>query len=138
MNRQRILLLENDGALQGVLCDLFGYEDLDVTLCHSLAELQAGIAQYPHAAVVSDSWATGDYIALSPQHRAEILDLARTAELVLTTGQRWGRQILEGELGTVTIVEKPYDMDRLMNAVRAALERSSRQLSAVTSSQIAS
>src|SRR5947209_15175060 len=66
MNRQRILLLENDGALQGVLCDLFGYEDLDVTVCNSLAELQAGVKRYPFAAVVSDSWARGDFSALSP------------------------------------------------------------------------
>jgi DNA-binding NtrC family response regulator len=129
MNRQRILLLENDGPLQGVLCDLFGYEDLDVTVCTSLAELQVGVKQYPTAAVVSDSWAMGDYQVLSPKHRTEIIDLARTAEIVLTTGQRWGRQMLDGELGTVAIVEKPYDMDRLMSAVRAALERSSsRQL----------
>jgi DNA-binding NtrC family response regulator len=130
MNRQRILLLENDGALQGVLCDLFGYEDLDVTVCNTLAELKAGVKQYPRAAIVSDSWATGDYVALSPKHRAEIVELARTAEVVLTTGQRWGRHIPDGELGTVAIVEKPYDMDRLMDAVRAALRRSSRQLSA--------
>jgi DNA-binding NtrC family response regulator len=130
MTRQRILLLETDGALQGVLCDLFGYEDLDVTVCNSFAEIQAGIEQYPRAAVVSDSWARGDYAALSPKHRAEIIELARTAEVVLTTGQRWGRLLNAGELGTVAIVEKPYDMDRLMTAVRAALDRASRQLSA--------
>ena len=47
MNRQRILLLENDGALQGVLCDLFGYEDLDVTVCNSLAELRASVKRVP-------------------------------------------------------------------------------------------
>jgi DNA-binding NtrC family response regulator len=130
MTRQRILLLETDGALQGVLCDLFGYEDLDVTVCNSLAELQAGVKRYPFAAVVSDSWARGDFSVLSPKHRAEIVELGRTAEVILTTGQRWGTQVLDGELGSVVIVEKPYDMDYLMSAVRAALERSSRQLSA--------
>ena len=130
MTRQRILLLETDGALQGVLCDLFGYEDLDVTVCNSLAELQAGVKRYPFAAVVSDSWPRGDFSVLSPKHRAEIVELGRTAEVILTTGQRWGTQVLDGELGSVVIVEKPYDMDYLMSAVRAALERSSRQLSA--------
>jgi DNA-binding NtrC family response regulator len=124
MTRQRILLLETDGALQGVLCDLFGYENLDVTICNSLAELQASVKRYPCAAVVSDSWAIGDFAALSPRHRAEIMDLARTAAVVLTTGQRWGRHMRDAELGTVAIVEKPYDLDRLMRAVRAALERS--------------
>jgi DNA-binding response OmpR family regulator len=130
MTRQRILLLETDGALQGVLCDLFGYEDLDVTVCNSLAELQAGVKRFPRAAVVSDSWTLGDYGALSARHRAEIVELGRTAEVVLTTGQRWGSQVLDGELGSVVVVEKPYDMDHLMSAVRAALERASRQLSA--------
>jgi DNA-binding NtrC family response regulator len=129
MTRQRILLLETDGALQGVLCDLFAYEDLDVTVCNSFAELQAGVSRYPHAAVVSDSWASGDYSTLSPKHRAEIEELARVAEVVLTTGGRWGRLLDDGELGTVAVVEKPYDMDRLMQAVRAALERATCQLS---------
>ncbi|HLZ25750.1 MAG TPA: hypothetical protein VKV73_00335 [Chloroflexota bacterium] len=128
MNRQRILLLENDGALQGVLCDLFGYEDLDVTVCNSLAELRANVKQYPNAAVVSDSWAIGDYTALSPKHRAEILELSTMAEVVLTTGQRWGSRLLDGELGSVVIVEKPYDMDHLMLAVRAALERATQSV----------
>jgi DNA-binding NtrC family response regulator len=132
MTRQRILLLESDGALQGVLCDLFAYEGLDVTVCNSFAELQARVEQYPRAAVVSDSWARGDFSALSPKHRAEIIELAKIAQVVLTTGGRWGRLLNDGELGTVAIVEKPYDMDRLMAAVRAALERASYPMSSRT------
>jgi DNA-binding NtrC family response regulator len=128
MTRQRILLLETDAALRRVLCDLFEYEDLDVTVCNSLAALHADITRYPRAAVVSDSWALGECGALSPTYRAEILALARIAEVVLTTGQRWGQQVVTDELGGVVVVEKPYDMDHLMRAVRAALERSSRQM----------
>ena len=69
MDRQRVLVLENDAPLEGVLRDLLGDEGLDVTACESLAELQAGIQQYPRAAVISDSWAQGDYLSLSPRPR---------------------------------------------------------------------
>ena len=125
MDRQRVLVLENDAPLEGVLRDLFGDEGLDVTACASLAELQAGIQQYPRAAVVSDSWAQGDYLALSPQHRAEIVALANSAQVILTTGRAWASRIAQGELGTVEILEKPYDVDRLLAAVRTGLERAS-------------
>ncbi|MDQ6670103.1 MAG: hypothetical protein M3069_05045 [Chloroflexota bacterium] len=130
MTRQRILLLETDDALQGVLCDLFEYEDLDVSVYNSLAALRAGVEQYPGAAVVSDSWVLGDYGSLSPKHRAEIVELSSMAPVVLTTGDRWDRWALRGELGSVVIVEKPYDLDELMRAVRAALQRSRGQGSA--------
>jgi DNA-binding NtrC family response regulator len=123
MDRQRVLLLENDAPLEGVLRELFDGEDLDVTACESLTELQACISHYPRAAVVSDSWAHGDYLSLSPRHHAEILALANSAEVILTTGRSWARDIVEGELGTAMIIEKPYDLDRLLAAVRAALER---------------
>jgi DNA-binding NtrC family response regulator len=125
MDRQRVLVLENDAPLEGVLRDLFGDEGLDVTACKSLTELQAGIQQYPRAAVVSDSWAQGDYLSLSPKHHAEIMALGRSAHVILTTGRDWAKHISEGELGSVEIIEKPYDLARLLAAVRVALQRAS-------------
>jgi DNA-binding NtrC family response regulator len=122
MDRQRVLLLENDGLIAGVLCDLFEDEGLDVTVCGSLPELQAGVMRYQRAVVVSDSWATGDYQELSVQQRAEIVALAKTAQVVLTTGRNWARNGSLSGLGTVEIVAKPYDLDCLIAAVRAALE----------------
>ena len=124
MDRQRILLLEDDTALENVLCDLFGEEDLDVTLCGSLAALQAAVDQYPRAAVVSDSWERGDYQTLSLKHRAEIVALSRTAEVVLTSGRSWVAHSTTGELGGAQIVLKPFDVDFLMTTIRTALARS--------------
>jgi DNA-binding NtrC family response regulator len=123
MSRQRVLLLETDSVLQSVLRDLFADEELDVSVCASLVELQTLVSQYPHAAVVSDSWTAGEYQTLSAQHRAEIQALSEVAEVVLTTGADWARHIRRGEFGTVEIVEKPYTMDQLLLAVRAALAR---------------
>ena len=41
MSRQRVLLLELDGVLESVLCDMFADEGMDVSVCTSLAELHA-------------------------------------------------------------------------------------------------
>lgn len=132
MARERVLLLENDAPLQDVLCYVFRDENLDVTVCTSLAELQASIVQFPEAAVVSDSLRSGDYQTLSPSHRAELVALAETSEVVLTTGQEWARHAQKGALGTLEIVEKPYDLDLLMGAVRAALARTSTRVHGTT------
>ncbi len=123
MSRQRVLLLENDAVLESILCDLFAEEGLEVSVCDSLAELLTLVPQYPRAAVVSDSWIAGDYQTLSAHHRAEIQALSEVAEVVLTTGADWARRIRRGEFGTVEIIEKPYTMDQLLVAVRAALAR---------------
>ena len=125
MSRQRVLLLEMDGVLESVLCDMFADEGMDVSVCTSLAELHTLIKQYPHAVVVSDSWTAGEYETLSEQHQAEIVALSQMAPVVLTSGAEWARTIRRGELGPVEIVEKPYTMDQLVRAVRAALARAS-------------
>jgi len=130
MDRQRVLLLENDNALKCVLLDLFDDEGLEVTACDTLGELQAAVRQYPGAAVVSDSWARGDYMHLSAQHHAEIVAVAKSVPVVLTTGRSWAKYITEGDLGAVEILEKPYDLDRLLAALRVALERAASQLKA--------
>jgi len=122
MNRQRVLLLEDDRPMQSVLRELFGDEGLDVTLCESLAELQAGVKQYPRAVVVSDSWAPGDYQHLSAQQRTEIVALAKTTQVVLTTGRHWAKYSSNSELGTTAIIAKPYNVDNLMGAIRAGLD----------------
>ena len=122
MARQRVLLLADSQTLADVLCELFGDEDLDVTVCQSLAEVQAAVRQFPLAVVVSDSWANGESQTLSPAHRAEIVALGKTAQVVLTTDRNWAKASLEdGELGTVRVVLKPYALGTLMAAVRAAL-----------------
>lgn len=123
MSHQRVLLLETDRVLETVLCDVFADDGLEVSLCSSLADIHALLKDYPLAAVVSDSWTPGEYQTLSAGHRAEILALGATAQVVLTTGADWARRIRAGDLGSVVIVEKPYSMDELLDAVRGALAR---------------
>ena len=121
MPRARVLLLEDDPPLLAVLRDLFALEDINVTRCDSLADLQAAIARCPKAVVVSDSWARGDHQTLSAGHRAEILALNARAAVILTTGRTWATDPAQNDLGTVVVIPKPYDLDRLLAAVRTAL-----------------
>jgi DNA-binding NtrC family response regulator len=127
MARDRVLLLEDNVVLADVLRDLLDDEDLDVTVCRSLPELQRAMGQNPLAVVVTDSWTRSSETTLTPEHRQEILALAQTAEVILTTGRGWAHEIPAGDLGPVAIVNKPYDLERLIAAVRAALERAVRR-----------
>ena len=124
MIRQRILLHENDDAILGLLCDLFADESLDVTVCDSLDEIKTMILHYPLAVVVSDSWINSDNHVLNPRHRADIIELSKTAEVVLITARQWALNIHEGELGSAIIVIKPFDLSLLMTVIRGALARS--------------
>ena len=45
--------------------------------------------------------------------------------MILTTCRDWAQHIAASELGTVEIIEKPYELDRMVAAVRVALERAS-------------
>ena len=52
MARARVLLLEDDPILLGVLREVLEDESLDVTVCGSLDEIKAALRQYPEAIVV--------------------------------------------------------------------------------------
>ena len=96
-------------------------ESLDVTVCGSLDEIKAALRQYPEAIVVSDSWAAHDHETLSAQQRDEIVSLGKTAAVILATGRTWAVRSPEGEFGSVVVVQKPYDLGRLVAAIRTAL-----------------
>ena len=123
MARARVLLLEDDPALLAVLRELFEDEELDVTVCSSLAEIQRGVVAFPGAIVVSDSWDGTDQQTLGPTQRGEILALSETAPVILATGRAWAHDHEQNALGSAVVVAKPYDLDALMATVRAALGR---------------
>jgi DNA-binding NtrC family response regulator len=122
MVRARVLLLEDDPVLMDVLREVLEDESLDVTVCTSLGEIKAAIRQFPEAIVVSDSWNEHEHEALSAQQRDEIVALGRTAAVILATGRTWAARSHEGEFGSVVVVQKPYDLTRLIEAIRTALE----------------
>ena len=121
MVRARVLLLEDDPILLGVLREVLEDASLDVTVCGSLDEIKAALRQYPEAIVVSDSWTAQDHETLRVRQRDEIVSLGQTAAVILATGRTWAVRSPEGAFGSVVVVQKPYDLDHLVAAIRAAL-----------------
>jgi DNA-binding NtrC family response regulator len=110
--------MEDDHALLSVLLELFVDEQVDVTVCHSLAGIYAALEDHPRAVVVTDSWAR-TRIELGPPELETLLALDAVATVIFTTGRRWAAGGPPGALGNVKILNKPYDVDDLMRAVRA-------------------
>lgn len=78
MVRARVLLLEDDPVLMGVLREVLEDESLDVTVFTSLDEIKAVIPQFPEAIVLSDFWDVHGHEALSVQPHS-----SRTPKAVL-------------------------------------------------------
>lgn len=116
----RVLLLENDDDVRALLVEVFKEEGFKVIVCASLHDIRAGLARFPDAVVITDSWPGSGHQVLNDAHRAEIRDLARTAPLILTTGRAWAVNAAEGDFGSAILLPKPYDLEALLAAVRAA------------------
>jgi hypothetical protein len=86
-----------------------------------VADIYAGLDQYPNAVVVTDSWAESRRVELSDKEREELLALAALTNVILTTGRRWATSVRHDALAFVTVVPKPYDLDELVRTVRAAV-----------------
>jgi len=118
MSEPHVLLLEDDPALLSVLLELFMDERIDVTVCRSLADIYAALERDPYGVIVTDSWAHTRF-DLGRQEQETLLALDALAAVVFTTGRRWAQADPPLTLGTVTVLNKPYDVDELMFAVRA-------------------
>jgi CheY-like chemotaxis protein len=122
MQRPRVLLFEDDPVLMSVLLELLSDEDIDVTRCESLEEIQVAVGEHPGAVVVSDFWSETSSVKLGEPERAEIQALGKTASVILTTARWWGARLGdESQFGeTVLVIPKPYDLDQLLAAIRIA------------------
>ena len=121
----RVLLLEDEPTIREILLDIFGFEGFEVTVCSTLAELRAAIAQQPGCVVVSDSWGPLSSV-LDDRLRAEIIALGKSAPVILIPAQMWASDVVAEELG-VTIVPKPFELDGLVQAVKQVIASNERQ-----------
>lgn len=123
MRHRPLLLLENDETLRAIVSECFAEAGFGVTQCSSLEDIRSALATFPGAVVLTDSWPGSGDNELHDAHRAEILDLAKTAPLILTTGRAWAVNASEGEFGSAIVLPKPYDLEALVAAVRTAQSR---------------
>ena len=117
----RVLLCEHNPLLAKILMDLFGAENIVVTACASLAEIEAALDDNPGAIIVTDSWTDSWRPDLSPLERSTIARLAERTSVVVTTDRAWANKPADAGLGPqVAVISKPYDLDELIKAVRSA------------------
>ena len=121
MSRGRVLLLEDDLALRGLLHEVLGLEDFEVVLCESYETIRAAAASAQGDIIVADFWGAAQR-TLSDSGRAQIVELALLMPVVLLTGRNWAYGVTAEELGAWALMHKPFDLDELLKAIDDALQ----------------
>jgi two-component system nitrogen regulation response regulator GlnG len=120
MTRGRVLLLEDDRALRGLLQEALAIEGFDVLACESFQQIHDAAQKHEADIVVADFWG-GSQRTLPDNERQEIRQLGSFLPVVLLTGRSWAADITASELGARAVIRKPFDLDHLLLAVDAAL-----------------
>jgi|ERR671930_1093903 DNA-binding NtrC family response regulator len=120
MSRGRVLLLEDDPALRGLLEEALTSEGLEVQVCDSFAALQASAAAGGGDLVVADFWG-GAQRELDEPAREQMRELSRLLPVVLLTGRTWAVGASAESVGVRSLIRKPFDLGDLLEAVDEAL-----------------
>ena len=121
MSRGRVLLLEDDVALRGLLEEALSSEGFGVQLCESFQEIRDAAAAQQGDVIVADFWG-GSQRTLTDAARAEIGQLTSLLPVILLTGRTWAASTTAAELGARALVRKPFDLDELLATVEAAFQ----------------
>jgi DNA-binding response OmpR family regulator len=91
MSRGRVLLLEDDPALRGLLLEVLGLEDFDVRQCDSYEEIRRAAAAEQGDIIVADFWG-GAQRTLNDDGRQQIRELTELLPVILLTGRTWASE----------------------------------------------
>jgi DNA-binding NtrC family response regulator len=122
MSRARVLLLEDDVALRGLLFEALTAEDFDVLGFDNIGALRQAVASEPADLIVADFWGGGQRTLLE-HDREEIRALAQQLPVILLTGRSWAAQTSADELGARALMRKPFDLEDLLDTVARALQQ---------------
>lgn len=120
MSRRRVLLLEDDLALRGLLQEALTAEDFEVLPFGSFGALRDAAAGQAGDIVLADFWGRGQR-ALSDNDRREIVELCALRPVILLTGRSWAAAVSADELGARALMRKPFDLDELLHTVEQVL-----------------
>src|SRR3954452_18443498 len=121
MSRGRILLLEDDPALRGLLLEVLSLEEFDVLQCDSYDEIRRAAANNQGEIIVADFWG-GAQRTLNDDGRQQIRALTELLPVILLTGRTWASETTASELGARALMRKPFDLDHLLVAIEAVLQ----------------
>jgi DNA-binding response OmpR family regulator len=120
MTGDRVLLLEDDTALRGLLLEALVGEGFNVRACESFSEIRDAAARGDGDLVVADFWG-GSQRSLPENERSQIRDLCTFAPVVLLTGRSWAADTNAQDLGVRALIRKPFDLDNLLLTVERVL-----------------
>jgi DNA-binding NtrC family response regulator len=121
MSRGRVLLLEDDLALCGLLEEALASEELEVLTVDSFESLHHAATAHEGDVVVADFWG-GAHRALDDVAREQLRDLGQRLPVVLLTGRSWAVGTTAEQLGVRAIVHKPFDLNDLIETVNQILQ----------------
>jgi DNA-binding response OmpR family regulator len=125
-----IAIFDDDATLLWLLCEVLEGEGFAVVACTSLLEVHQAAVRGAALAIV-DTWGPGHSVLCEPE-REQIRALARLVPTVLVSGRAWTARMSAAELGLVALLPKPFDVEALLDIVRAHEARTD-QRSAVQS-----
>ena len=121
MSRGRVLLLEDDLALRGLLQEALTSEGLDVQTFDAFEALHAAATGREGDVVVADFWG-GAHRALDDLARQQLRALDQLLPVVLLTGRSWAVGTTAAQLGVRAIIHKPFDLNELIETVNQILQ----------------
>jgi DNA-binding response OmpR family regulator len=121
MTRGRVLLLEDDPALRGLLKEALVGEGFAVRACDTFSELRGAAFARDGDLVMADFWG-GSQRTLPDDEREEIRDLCSLLPVILLTGRSWAGETTAAELGARSLMRKPFDLDHLLETVERVVK----------------
>ena len=118
----RILVADDDAALRDLLVEILvdeGHQAVEVST--PLEALSLGCAEEWDLFLI-DTLGQADH-GPTEECKALVQELAARAPVILCTGRLWARRTEASELGAVAILEKPFDLDELIERVAAVGSR---------------
>jgi DNA-binding response OmpR family regulator len=116
-----VLIIEDEATLSDLLRTLLQDEGYAVLTASTFAEAEAAVRRSPVDLVVADLIEFDEH-GLAGAAQA-LRELAGERPILLCTGQP-GAQRLAAEWGFSGVLDKPFDLDVLLERVRSALARS--------------
>jgi hypothetical protein len=106
-----------------ILVDLFEDEGIAVSPCSSLEELMAESERAPDAVLLFDPPWSPSNDAVAERNRASLADLSLRRPVILTLDRDFREPGQRNPFGQALVFEKPYSLERLLQAVLGAAGR---------------
>ena len=115
-------MFEDDPTFHAVLTEVLTDEGFEARACSSYEELCTAASQPDVRLVLADWWGES-YLDLSAADRQQIWEVAHRAPTILLTGRAWAHPGLRDELGLVSLLTKPINIEDLLAQVARCTTR---------------